>query len=181
MTPEQFIAKWSGSTLSERSGSQQHFVDLCGLLGVDTPAEADPHGSWYTFDKGASKTDGSDGWADVWKRGHFAWEYKGKHKDLGAALRQVQQYALALESPPLLVTCDFDTIAITTQFTNTVTERHAIALADLAEARNLDKLRWLFADPERLRPGVTRPPISPESCGWPTPDCACISRHPSEI
>ena len=25
------------------------------------------------------------GFADVWKRGYFAWEYKGKHRDLEAA------------------------------------------------------------------------------------------------
>jgi len=33
MTPEEFIAKWSGSELKERSASQSHFNDLCALLG----------------------------------------------------------------------------------------------------------------------------------------------------
>ena len=31
----------------------------------------------------------SDGYADVWKRGHFGWEYKGKKKDLAAAYRRL--------------------------------------------------------------------------------------------
>ena len=77
-----FIAKWRASTLKERSAAQEHFIDLCRLLGVKTPAEEDPHGEWYCFEKGAKKTGGGDGWADVWKRGHFGWEYKGKGKSL---------------------------------------------------------------------------------------------------
>lgn len=32
-----------------------------------------------------TKTSGGQGFADVWWRGKFAWEYKGRHKDLGAA------------------------------------------------------------------------------------------------
>ena len=42
MTPYEFIAKWSASELKERSASQEHFIDLCRLLGEPTPAEADP-------------------------------------------------------------------------------------------------------------------------------------------
>ncbi len=45
MTPQQFIAKWQRVTLSERSACQQHFLDLCELLGQPKPAEADPDGS----------------------------------------------------------------------------------------------------------------------------------------
>jgi hypothetical protein len=33
MTPQQFIAKWQPVKLSERSAAQQHFIDLCDLLG----------------------------------------------------------------------------------------------------------------------------------------------------
>ena len=73
MTPQEFIAKWTTSVLKERSGSQEHFIDLCRLLGEKTPAEADPAGTFYTFEKGAQKYGAGDGWADVWKRGHFTW------------------------------------------------------------------------------------------------------------
>ena len=38
--------------------------------------------------------------ADVWMRGHFAWEYKGKHKNLDAAYQQLLQYKEDLENPP---------------------------------------------------------------------------------
>ena len=111
-TPENFIHKWRNSTLKERSAAQEHFIDLCRLLGEKTPVEADPQGKWYSFEKGAKKTGGGDGWADVWKRGCFAWEYKGKQKDLDAALKQLQQYALALENPPLLIVSDMDTLTL---------------------------------------------------------------------
>ena len=85
MTPQQFITKWQRVQLSERSASQQHFLDLCELLEQPKPAAADPDGAFYRFECGVKKTGGGDGWADVWMRGHFGWEYKGKHKDLAAA------------------------------------------------------------------------------------------------
>jgi hypothetical protein len=59
VTPQQFIAKWQAATLSERSACQQHFLDLCELLGQPKPAAADPEGAWYCFERGASKTEGS--------------------------------------------------------------------------------------------------------------------------
>ena len=85
MTPGEFIAKWRVSELKERSASQERFIDLCRLLDEPTPAEADPTGEQYCFERGARKDTGGDGWADVWKRHHFAWEYKGKHANLAAA------------------------------------------------------------------------------------------------
>ena len=79
MTPQEFIAKWKPVNLSERSAAQQHFLDLCDLLGQPKPAAADPEGVRYCFEKGVRKTGGGKGWADVWLKGHFGWEYKGKH------------------------------------------------------------------------------------------------------
>ena len=117
MTPATFIAKWRASELKERSGSQEHFIDLCRLLGEPTPAEADPSGERYCFERGARKDTGARGWADVWKRHCFAWEYKGKHADLDAAFDQLRQYALALENPPLLVVCDMARFRIRTNWT----------------------------------------------------------------
>ena len=120
MTPHEFIAKWQQVTLSERSACQQHFLDLCELLGQPKPAAADPEGAWYTFERGVTKTDGGAGWADVWMRNHFGWEYKGKHKDLAAAYQQLLKYREDLENPPLLVVCDMDRFEVHTNFTGTV-------------------------------------------------------------
>ena len=106
MTAGEFIAKWRSSELKERSAAQEHFIDLCRLLGEPTPAEADPTGEHYCFERGARKDSGGDGWADVWKRHCFAWEYKGKHADLDSAFDQLRQYALALENPPVLIVSD---------------------------------------------------------------------------
>ncbi len=85
MTPAEFIAKWRQVQLTERAASQQHFLDLCDLLDHPKPAAADPTGESFTFEKGAAKHGGGDGFADLWRRGHFGWEYKGKRKDLEAA------------------------------------------------------------------------------------------------
>jgi len=103
MTPEAFIKKWQCSELKERSASQSHFNDLCALLGERNPTDADQSGEWFCFERGAKKAGGGDGWADVWKKGCFGWEYKGPGKDLNKAYQQLQRYAVALENPPLLV------------------------------------------------------------------------------
>ena len=158
-----FIARWQRSTLSERSAAQSHFIDLCHLLGHPTPAEADPKGEFYTFEKGIRKGTGGEGFADVWKRGFFAWEYKGKHKSLQAAYRQLLQYREDLENPPLLVTCDFNRFEVHTNFNNSAKQVYSFTLADLADPAPLlgarysalDILRYLFTDPEKLRPEYT--------------------------
>jgi hypothetical protein len=100
-----FIQRWESATLSERSAAQSHFIDLCDVLGQPRPAAADQAGAFYTFEKGVAKTGGGQGFADVWLRGHFAWEYKGRHKNLIAAYQQLLQYREDLENPPLLVVC----------------------------------------------------------------------------
>src|SRR5450759_1685159 len=102
------------------------------MLGQPTPNDADPTGEWYAFEKGAGKAEGGDGWADVWMRDHFAWEYKGKRKDLAAAYSQLNGYREALGNPPLLVVCDLARFEIHTNFTNTVPRVYRFTLDDLA-------------------------------------------------
>ena len=165
MTPSAFIAKWRASELKERSAAQEHFIDLCRLLGEPTPAEADPTGEHYCFERGARKDTGGEGWADVWKRGCFAWEYKGKHANLDAAFNQLRQYALALENPPLLIVSDMVRIRIRTNWTNTVSETHEFTLEDLADAANRAQLKWAMSDPLRLRPGETRQMVTERAAG----------------
>jgi type II restriction/modification system DNA methylase subunit YeeA len=157
MAPLEFVAKWSGSTRTEHAAAQEHFIDICRMLGVQTPNEADQHGDWYAFEKGAEKLDGGDGFADVWKRMHFAWEYKKKHANLDRAYAQLQQYREALENPPLLVVCDLDRFEVHTNFTNTAKAVYRFSLADLKNdpREPLRILRAIMAQPEALRPQVT--------------------------
>ena len=65
MTPDDFIRKWQGVTLREKQAAQEHFLDLCALVGVESPAKADPQGEWFCFEKGATKAGGGEGWASV--------------------------------------------------------------------------------------------------------------------
>ncbi len=131
LTPHEFAAKWRVTRTKERSAAQEHFIDLCRLLGVPTPNEGDPTGETYAFEKGANKQLGGQGWADVWKHGCFAWEYKGKDADLDKAYKQLQQYRESLQNPPLLITCDLERILIHTNFTNTVKRVYEITLDDI--------------------------------------------------
>jgi len=155
MTPAQFIKKWSDSRLRERQASQEHFIDLCRMLGEPTPAEDDPHGDRYCFERGAAKTGGGDGWADVWRKGCFGWEYKGKHKNLDAALRQLQAYALDLQNPPYLIVSDMERIVVHTNWTNTISRKIEFTLDDLHEPEKLAVLRLVFEGSESLKPRIS--------------------------
>jgi hypothetical protein len=162
MTPTAFIAKWRGSTLKERSFYQEHFLDLCRLVDHPTPAEADKTGATFVFEKGAAKRKGGSGWADVWKKDTFAFEYKGKHQDLDAAFLQLEQYRESLENPPLLVAADASLLKIKTNFNKAVTRIFEIPLEALAQPEPLETLRRLFHDPEKLRPDKTTDDVTRE-------------------
>ncbi len=157
LTPAAFAAKWRGVTTTEKAAAQEHFIDLCRMLGEPTPHEADPTGAQYAFEKRVSKAAGGDGFADAWKRDFFAWEYKGKDKDLRAAYVQLMGYKDDLGNPPLLVVSDLQRIEIHTNFTGLSPVVKVVTLDDLAAddpSDELAALRAVFSAPEELRPRV---------------------------
>ncbi len=169
MTWAEFKKKWSRYQGKESSAYQEHFNDLCRLLGQPTPAEADPTGNdFFCFQKRVVKDaelfdlehpDSGDpterGFADVWKKGCFGWEYKGKKKSLDEAYKQLQRYREALLNPPLLVVCDFDRYIIRTNFNGTVQETYEFTNDTIDRPENLRILRALFENPEYLKPQRT--------------------------
>jgi type II restriction/modification system DNA methylase subunit YeeA len=170
MTAAEFKKKWSRYQGKETSAYQGHFDDLCRLLGQPTPAEADPTGHDFfcyqkrvvkdaeLFDLGAKPDAGEPserGFADVWKKGHFAWEYKGKKKNLDEAYKQLLRYRESLLNPPLLVVCDFDRYIIKTNFNGTVQDVHEFTNDQIDTRENLRTLRALFTDPAYLTPQRT--------------------------
>ncbi|HVU24073.1 MAG TPA: DNA methyltransferase [Opitutus sp.] len=185
MTVAEFKKKWLRYQGKETSAYQEHFNDLCRLLGVPTPAEADPSGSdWFCFQKRVVKDlelfavepDGSEapkekrGFADVWRKDAFAWEYKGKHHDLDEAYRQLQRYRESLLNPPLLVVCDFENFIIRTNFNGTVQEVHDFHLTRIDDPKNWRILRAAFTDPESLKPVRTTAEVT-----------EALARHIAEI
>lgn len=155
-----FVERWKASTLSERAAAHSHFIDLCEVLGHPHPAAADQTGNDFTFEKHVSTLEDGKGFADVWKRGFFGWEYKGKHKNLNAAYAQLVRYQGDLENPPLLVTCDQERFEVHTNFTGTRPLVYNFTLSDLLTATPtpncalppLEVLRAAFTNPELLRP-----------------------------
>lgn len=171
MHARDFVLKWAAGApaagLNERAGAQAHFIDLCRVLAVPEPADPDS----YCFERGLVKTGSAatgtvprtDGFADVWKRGHFAWEYKAPGKSLDGALRQLMMYALPLENPPLLVVCDRQRIEVHTHFTGTPSERHAFVLEDLLQPLVQQRLRTLWTEPDTWRPRRSNREITEEA------------------
>src|SRR5690349_12526659 len=130
MNVAQFITTYRHVALSERSVAIQHSLHLCDVLNHPHPVTNDPTGEAFTFEKYVGKMGGGKGFADVWKKRFFAWEYKGPGKDLQKAYLQLQQYRDALENPPLLVVSDIQNIVIHTNFTNTPHVIHTIPLEE---------------------------------------------------
>jgi hypothetical protein len=156
----EFVTRWKASALTERAAAQSHFIDLCDMLRQPHPAAADQTGDAFTFEKHVSTAEGGKGFADVWKRGHFAWEYKGKDRDLRAAYLQLEKYREDLENPPLLVVCDLERFEVHTNFTGTRPHVYRFTLDDLLSNAPtascalppLEVLKDTFTDPEQLRP-----------------------------
>jgi hypothetical protein len=156
VTPEEFVTKWQRSKLKERSSSQPHFLDLCRLLNLPDPNTSDPDGSSYTFERPVKKVTGGKGFADVWKRGAFAWEYKGKGKDLNEAYLQLLVYREDLGNPPLLVVSDMDTIQVHTNFTGTNKTVTIWTLEDLLDDGKRERLRKVWLEPSAFDPTKER-------------------------
>ena len=138
------------------------------MVGEPTPHEADPTGEQYAFERRVEKAGGGDGFADVWKRGFFAWEYKGHKKDLKAAYLQLLNYKDDLGNPPLLIVSDLDSIEIRTNFTGLSPVLTTITLDDLAAddpSTALQTLRDVFTAPDELRPRLRPAQITEKAAG----------------
>lgn len=171
MTAAEFKRKWARYRGKETSAYQEHFNDLCRLLGQPTPAEVDPSGSeLFCFQKhvvkdaellaeteaGPDEGDPQErGYADVWKKDCFGWEYKGKKKNLDRAYKQLLRYRESLLNPPLLIVCDFDRYIIKTNFNGTVCETHEFTNDQIDRPENLRILRAAFENPDFLKPQRT--------------------------
>lgn len=139
---------------------------------------ADPSGETFCFQKRVVKdaeifdikksiasTQHERGFADVWRKGCFAWEYKGKDKDLDAAYKQLLRYREGLLNPPLLVVCDFDRYIIKTNFNGTVQEKYEFTNAEIDRPENLRILRSLFENPDDLKPKQTTAEVTEKLAG----------------
>ncbi len=159
----EFVSRWKTSTLSESAAAQSHFNQLCEVLGHPQPSEIDETGESFTFEKHVSRTHGGKGFADVWKRKYFGWEYKGKDRDLRQAYIQLQDYREDLENPPLLVVCDQNKFEVHTNFTGTRHLVYSFSLDDLlsdalvggSALTALEVLHAVFNEPELLKPDTT--------------------------
>jgi len=163
ITPQDFVAKWKRVSSRERQAAQEHFLDLCALVGHQTPNDYDPTGTRFAFEMGAGKTSGGQGWADVAKLGYFGWEYKGKDHDLDRAYAQLLLYRDALQNPPILVVSDINNIIIRTNYTNLPTRTITLTLDDLLKAESLKVLRAVFFNPEELKPHETVATVTEEA------------------
>jgi len=178
-----FIEKWRGVKASELSTSQSFLIDLCHLLGAETPhptADQD-----YMFERPITFAHGdgssSAGRIDLYRRGAFVLESKklkqaahtkGFDDALLRARSQAENYARALNAaegrPPFVVVVDVGhRIELYSEFSRsgaTYTpfpdpRSHRIALVDLRRPEIRERLRLIWTvslDPSRESARVTR-------------------------
>jgi hypothetical protein len=173
---DEFIAKWSGVTASELSTAQSFALDLCQLLGMDSPhPDAEQQ---YMFERPVTFTHGdgstSAGRIDLYKRGCFVLEAKklkapthtkGFDDALLRARGQAEQYARALPvnegRPPFLIVVDVgNRIELYSEFSRsgaTYTpfpdpRSYRLALTDLRDEKVRERLRQVWTDPLALDP-----------------------------
>lgn len=168
-TPAEFIARWKNTHLTERQGAQSHFIDLCHLVEHPTPASVDAFGQDFTFERLVAMPEKrgkkAHGWADVYKKNFFAWEYKKPGVDLDKAYDQLKLYKDELQNPPLLVVSDFKTFRIHTNFNNAPRETHSFSIESLEQPVVFEQLRNVFWKPEALRPQRTVERITQQTAG----------------
>ena len=157
-----FIAKRGpggpNAELNEEQGAQQHFIELCAVLGVATPSGTD-----YIFEKANRGHGQRPGFADVFKRDCFAWENKAPGEKLDVALNQMMRYAMPLGNPPLFVVSDRLRIEVHTHFNGTPSECHEVHILELGDPTKRELLRRCFEDPESFRPTRTNRQITEEA------------------
>ncbi|GAB3742147.1 hypothetical protein GCM10028794_28340 [Silanimonas algicola] len=171
-----FIAKWKDVRASELSTSQSFLIDLCALLGVETPHPTPAMDYMFerpvTFMHGDGST--SAGRIDLYRRGHFVLESKkikaGSHtkgfdEAMLRARSQAEAYARAIPGdegrPPFLLVVDVgQRIELYAEFSRsggTYTpypdpRAHRIALEDLARQDIRERLKRIWTDPMSLDP-----------------------------
>lgn len=175
---DSFIARWQGVAASELSTSQSFLIDLCRLLGVDTPHPTPEHDYMFerpiTFSHGDGST--SAGRIDLYRRGAFVLESKkvrlGTHTKgfddaLLRARSQAEAYARALPAtegrPPFVVVVDVGhRIELYSEFSRSGgtyvpypdPRSHRITLDELRQPEIRERLKRLWTDPLSLDPSL---------------------------
>jgi hypothetical protein len=91
MSPEELLPSGVGQRVRSGRPRKTIFSIYAPSSEYLRPADVDRHGTEYTFEKSTRKIGGEAGFADVWKRHCFAWEYKGKRSNLVQAYAQLKQ------------------------------------------------------------------------------------------
>ena len=177
---ETFIARWKGTTGTEKANYQLFLSELCALLTLPTPdpASKDNIENAYTFERRVDiqNPDGSEnrGFIDLYKRGAFVLEAKqtgkglatkGWDKAMQAAYNQADQYVRALPAdegrPPFIVVTDVGrTLALYSEFSRSGgtyvpfpdPRNYQIKLDDLRQPEVQQRLKALWEAPDTLDP-----------------------------
>lgn len=163
MDAAEFIEKWRDTPLSERAAAQQHFLELCELLGVDKPPTTGPGTADYRFEAPVVGADDRPGFADAFLRGRFAWEYKKRRASLVEARKQLLRYVGYLGNPVLLVACDHDRIEVTTNFNGFPSRREEFRLEDLIAPATRARLAQVWLNPDAFRPARSTAQLTEET------------------
>jgi hypothetical protein len=163
MHPQDFVAKWRGNTSTERQVSQQHFLDLCALVGHATPGGARPREQVLHLRGRRGQAERRPGLGRCLVQGPLRHRVQGAGQEPGRAYEQLLQYRESLENPPLLITGNTQEYFIHTNFTNSVKQVVHVTLDDLLTPQGIQHLRNIFYNPDAFRPELTAAQVTEEA------------------
>ena len=188
---EIFLKKWLGSEGDERANKDSFFVELCKVLGVESPPPKNTiPGNPYCFEKDIKIPHPSGKittcFADFYKAGHFLIEAKqgGNTASKGMAKRgtarylkemekafvQVRSYSRHLETQsPFLLTCDigshFDLWVGFNGDYGDYGARRTIPLEALRDEETFDLFVDIFTNPQQRNPNKAATKIMQKVAG----------------
>ena len=137
-----------------------------------TPAEGDPNGDFFTFEKSLKKESGRLGFADVWRRELLRMGVQGTTRRPGQGVCPAAAVPGVTGKPSTPGgTCDFDRYEVHTNFNNTVKRIYRFSNADIMSDSAVDDstlapiqvLRALFEDPYSLQPDQSQARLTEEA------------------
>ena len=147
-TPQDFVSKWKRAKPRERQSVQEHFIDLCALVGHETPMHK-THPVCALLLRWARQKPAADQAGQMWQSLDFSGgNIKAKTLDLDKAYEQFLRYRDALQNPPLLIVSDINHIIIRTNYTNLPTRTITLTLDDLLTAEGLKTSRRCSSTPK---------------------------------
>ena len=155
MTPEAFIAKWKPPTSRSAQRPKSTFSTSAACSTKETPAKPIHQAQATASSVARQRPTAARVGLTSGSVGSFAWEYKGRGKELCCGLCSAPTVCDCARKPTLLVVCNLDRFRIHTNWNNTVVSSTSL-IGRPSRSEPSAEAKAVLSNPEELRSGKTR-------------------------